>query len=74
MRAPFPSSRLEVLTPDDQMWVCFGIFVTYGEDGRAINASIEPPPPEGSRIVHVDTRLVNGALVESIDVICIIEA
>lgn len=70
MRAPFPSSRLEVITPDEQTWVCFGIFVCYDEEGTAHKVSVDPSPPDGSKVVHVDTRIVNGAVVETIDVIC----
>jgi hypothetical protein len=69
VRAPFPSSRLEVITPDDQTWVCFGIFVGY-DGGNVDTVSVEPPPPYGSKVVHVDTRIVNDAIVETVDVIC----
>lgn len=67
MRQPFPSSRLEVLTPDDDAWPAFSISILY-EGGT--QAWIQPPPPDGSRVVHVDCRVVAGAIVETIDVIC----
>lgn len=74
MRAPFPSSRLEVLTPDDQTWACFGIYISYhfqvGGETVPGKVFVEPSPPEGSKVVHVDTRIVDGAIVETIDVIC----